>query len=172
MGAGEPVKDALTVPVTPDVLRECEVFLIEEACRLNEGRFDAWVDLFDDDGVYWVPSEPGQVSPHDTLSLFYESKALLRLRVQRLAHPLTHVQAPRSRTHHHVNSITAAELGDGCYVVRSLLLMLEWRAGEQTLFSARCSHELRRSDGGLRIISKRVDLLDCDAPHRAIAIPF
>ena len=169
MGAGGGAKE---VTRAPEVLRECEAFLFEEANRLDEGRFDAWVDLFDETGMYWVPSERAQISPQDTLSIFYESKALLRLRVQRLAHPLTHVQVPRSRTHHHISSVTAAELGGGRYLVRSLLLLMEWRAGEQTLFSARCSHELRRSEGGLCILSKRVDLLDCDAPHRAISVPF
>jgi benzoate/toluate 1,2-dioxygenase beta subunit len=172
MGAGEVVKDVPTLPVAPEVLRECEAFLFEEARRLDAGSFDAWVDLFDEAGSYWVPSEPGQASPHDTLSLFYESKPLLRLRMQRLSHPLTHVQAPRSRTHHHINNVTAGQHGDGRYLVRSLLLLLEWRAEEQTMYSARCCHELRRTDGGLRIIAKRVDLLDCDAPHRAISIPF
>ena len=175
MGAGEAAKDAkdaAMLPVAPAVLRECEAFLFEEARRLDEGRFEAWVDLFDDTGTYWVPSEPGQHSPQDTLSVFYESKALLRLRAQRLVHPLTHVQSPRWRTHHHINSVTATDLGGGRYMVRSLLLLIAWRAGEQKMFSASCSHELRRADGHLCIIAKRVDLLDCDAPHRAISVPF
>jgi len=31
---------------------------------------------------------------------------------------------------------------------------------------------LRRSPAGLQVALKRVDLLNCDAPHRAIAVPF
>lgn len=170
MGAGEAVNSV--TPVSAAVVREVEAFLLDEACCLDEGRFEAWVDLFDEEGIYWVPSEPGQVSPHDTLSIFYESRALLRLRAQRLVHPQTHVQVPRSRTHHHISGVSVTGPADGNYMVRSLLLLLEWRADEQRIFSARCSHVLRRVGGGLRIVSKRADLLDCDAPHRAISIPF
>ncbi len=159
-------------PVSPAILLEVQAFLIDEACRLDEGRFGEWVDLFNEDGVYWVPSEPGQASPDDMLSIFYESKALLRLRAQRLAHPQTHAQVPRSRTHHHINNVSVADLGAGRYMAYSLLLVVEWRAGEQTLFSARCRHELQRGGEGLRIAGKRVDLLNCDAPHRAISVPF
>lgn len=53
-----------------------------------------------------------------------------------------------------------------------MLLMVEWRNGTQRIFSACCNYQLRRSLAGLRILSKRVDLLDCDAPQRALVIPF
>ena len=130
--------------------------------------------------MYWVPSEPGQASPDSALSLFHETTPLLKLRARRLGHPQTHIQAPPARTHHHLSGIIGADVkggvggseGDIHYLVHSMLLMVEWRNGEHRLFSARCEHRLRRTPNGLRIAAKRVDLLNCDAPHRAIAIPF
>ena len=171
---GEPrlPSSAGTGPVAPDVLAELTQFVFEEARLLDERCFEEWVGLFDADGVYWVPAEPGQVSPDGSLSIFHETRPLLLLRARRLAHPQTHVQTPASRTHHHVSNLTAQDLGGDECVLCSMLLVVEWRGGEQRLFSARCSYRLRRSAHGWRIASKRVDLLDCDAPHRAISVPF
>ena len=56
---------------------ECEKFLVHEARLLDEGRFDEWLALFTADAWYWVPSEPNQASPRDTVSLIYDDRRLL-----------------------------------------------------------------------------------------------
>jgi benzoate/toluate 1,2-dioxygenase beta subunit len=173
MNMREPVPLAYAPrPATPEVLAELTRFAFAEARLLDARRFEEWVELFEANGVYWVPSEPDQASPDDTLSLFHETRPLLLLRARRLVHPQTHVQAPASRTHHHVGNLSAFDLEEGKYTLCSMLLLVEWREGAQRMFSARCTYRIQRTEAGLRIVSKRVDLLDCDAPHRAIAIPF
>lgn len=166
------LKAAAGGALAPGVLEELRTFAFEEARLLDDRRFEAWVDLFVADGVYWVPAEPGQAQAEGTLSLFHETRPLLQLRARRLSHPQTHIQAPPVRTHHHLNNLGGADLGGDMYLLRSMLLMVEWRNGEQRLFSAACEHRLRRTPAGLRIVLKRVELLNCDAPHRALAIPF
>lgn len=166
------LKTASGGALAPEVLDELRDFIFLEARLLDAGGFEAWVDLFAEDGVYWVPSEPGQAVPEGSLSLFHETKPILQLRARRLMHPQTHIQTPPVRTHHHLGNIGGEALGEGSYLLRSMLMMVEWRNGEQRLFSAACEHRLRRTPVGLRIVLKRVELLDCDAPHRALAIPF
>lgn len=147
---------------------ELEAFVLHEARLLDERRFAEWLALFADDGVYWVPTLPGQGSPQEALSLFYEPKPLLAMRVARLERTDAHIQAPPSRTVHHVSAIeTTHDLE-----VRSALVVAEWRAGEARWFAGRVLHRLRRSAEGLRIVLKRVDLIDSEAPQRAIAVPF
>jgi ethylbenzene dioxygenase beta subunit len=146
---------------------ELEAFVLREARLLDERRFSDWLALFAEDGVYWVPAAPGQASPQDALSLFHEPKPLLAMRVARLERPDMHAQAPVTRTIHHVSAVEVADLE-----VRSALLIAEWRAGESRWFAARVLHRLRREPAGLRIALKRVDLIDSEAPHRAIAVPF
>ena len=158
--------------LAPGVLDELRAFVHEEAHLLDTGRYEEWADLFAEDGVYWVPAERGQASPDGTLSLFHETRPLLQLRVRRLAHPQTHIQAPAVRTHHHLSNLCATDLGGVEYLLRATLLMVEWRNGEQRIFSAGCEYRLRRTAAGFRIVLKRVELLNCDAPHRALAIPF
>jgi benzoate/toluate 1,2-dioxygenase beta subunit len=147
---------------------ELQAFVLREARLLDERRFAAWLELFAEDGVYWVPTRPEQDSPQEALSLFYETRALLAMRVARLERPDLHAQAPPSRTVHHVGGIEIT----GEFEVRSALVVGEWRAGESRWFGGRVLHRLRREPQGLRIALKRVDLIDSEAPHRALTIPF
>ena len=147
---------------------ELEAFVLQEARLLDERRFSAWLELFAEDGVYWVPTLPQQSSPQEALSLFYEPRPLLAMRVARLERPDMHVQAPPSRTLHHVSAIEFSRDLE----VRSSLVVAECRAGETRWFAGRVLHRLRREAQGLRIVLKRVDLIDSEAPHRALAIPL
>ena len=147
---------------------ELEAFVVHEARLLDERRFAEWLALFAEDGVYWVPTLPGQSSPQEALSLFHEPKPLLAMRVARLERTDVHIQAPPSRTVHHVSAIETTDDLE----VRSALVVAEWRAGEARWFAGRVLHRLRRGAEGLRIVLKRVDLIDSEAPQRAIAVPF
>lgn len=147
---------------------ELEAFVLHEARLLDERRFADWLALFAADGIYWVPTRPGQRSPQEALSLFYETRALLAMRVARLERPDVHVQTPPSRTLHHVSAMEIA----GELDIRSCLIVAEWRAGDTRWFAGRVTHQLRREPAGLRIVLKRVDLIDSEAPQRALTIPF
>ena len=148
-------------------MSDVEAFVLREARLLDEQRYAEWLELFADDAIYWIPTRPGQQSPHDALSIVYEPKSLLAVRVERLSRREMHVQSPPSRTVHHVSALEVD--GDD---VRSSLIVAEWRAGESRFFSARVTHKLRKDAAGLRIVLKRVDLIDGEAPHRAIAVPL
>lgn len=148
-------------------MSEAEALVLREARLLDEQRYAEWLELFADDAVYWIPTRPGQESPHEALSIIYEPKSLLAMRVERLSRREMHVQSPPSRTVHHVSAVEVN--GDEA---RSSLIVAEWRMGESRFFSGRVLHRLRRGPGGLKIVLKRVDLIDGEAPHRAIAVPL
>ena len=153
-------------------------FVFEEARLLDERRFSEWLSLFADDGLYWVPSEPDQASPTDTLSLFCERKPLLAVRIERLAHPSHFSQVPATRTHHHVSGVLVERSTQPGidFVVRASLIVAESRAGDQRWFAGRTTHHLRTNPAAspypFEIALKRVDLINCDAPHRILAVPF
>jgi benzoate/toluate 1,2-dioxygenase beta subunit len=152
--------------------QECEAFLVHEARLLDEARFDEWLALFTPDAQYWVPSEPGQESPHETVSLMYDDRRLLETRVRRLASPRIYSQEPRSRTSRIVANATLEAAGADHVVVRSKFMMIEFRRNEQRLFGGTCLHRLVRRDGALRIRLKRIDLVNCDAPLDGLVVPF
>ncbi len=155
-------------------LQPVEAFLIDEARLLDERRFEDWLGLFTDDGWYWVPIEPDQDNPHDTISLIYDDRRLLETRIRRLAHPSAHAQTPASRTSRIIANVTAEDqAADGAdLVIRSKFQMIEYRRDTQRLFAGTCRHGLVEADGGFRIRWKRVDLVNCDSMHDGISVPF
>ena len=154
-------------------VRTCEQFLIHEARLLDEGRFDEWLSLFTDEASYWVPSEPGQANPLETVSLIYDDRRLLETRVRRLASPRIYSQEPRSRTSRIVTNVTIEDDTDPtATLVRSKFMLIEFRRNDQRLFGGTCFHRLITVGGEIRIASKRVELVNCDAPLDGIVVPF
>jgi benzoate/toluate 1,2-dioxygenase beta subunit len=153
-------------------IHRCEQFVLHEALLLDEARFDEWLALFPLDGWYWVPSEPGQSDPHDTVSLIYDDRRLLETRIRRLASPRMYSQEPRSRTSRMVGNVTIEDAEGRAATVRSKFVMIEYRREQQRLFTGTAWHRLVQIDGAIRIAWKRVDLINCDAPLDGITQPF
>src|SRR5262245_9831062 len=153
---------------------ECEQFLVHEARLLDEGRFDEWLALFTVDAWYWVPSQPQQTSPHETVSLIYDDRRLLETRVRRLASPRIYSQEPRSRTSRIIANVTVEERSEdvSACTVRSKFMLLEYRREAQTTYGGTAHHRLIATQAGIRIAWKRVDLLNCDAVLDGIVVPF
>ena len=153
---------------------EIEQFLFEEARLLDERRFGEWLELFARDAVYWVPTSPEESAPGEALALFHETRALLAMRISRLERSDSHAQAPPARTLHQVSGVQVRASADPRWEIeaRSTLVVAERRAGDARWFAGRAMHGLRRESGAWRIVLKRVDLIDSDAPHRALAVPF
>src|SRR5215467_3536607 len=151
-----------------------EEFIVHEARLLDERRFRDWMALFAEDGTYWVPAISDQVSPFDQASLFYDDRELMKTRVDRLEHPLIHVQTPPSRTAHLVGNIMIeqADAAKSEFVVGSTVIMVEYRDEAQRVFAGRQHHRLRLVAEGFRIVQKRVDLINCDSAFEAIAVPI
>lgn len=172
MGAGTVARAA------PDdaLSRSVERFLYREARLLDEQRFDDWLALFDPHGTYWVPASWRQPDPVGHVSLFFEDRNLLQVRINRLHHRATATMQPPSRTLHHVSNVLVDDDRDaaGRVVVGSALLVVDHRLDDQRLFAARCRHVLAADGADWRIWAKRVDLLDCDRAtgHLRINIPF
>jgi 3-phenylpropionate/cinnamic acid dioxygenase small subunit len=154
-------------------VKECEQFLIHEARLLDEARFDDWLALFTNEATYWVPSEPDQSSPFDTVSLMYDDRRLLETRVRRLASPRIYSQEPRSRTSRVVTNVSVEESGTRAGArVRSKFTIVEYRRGQQRLFAGTYFHHLVAMEDRIRIAAKRVDLVNCDAAMDGLVIPF
>jgi 3-phenylpropionate/cinnamic acid dioxygenase small subunit len=140
-------------------------FVIAEARLLDELSFDDWLQLFADDGTYWMPLAHGQTDPRLHASLMYEDKLLLQVRVERLRGARTFSQQPRSRCHHLLQTPTVESRDEaaGVYTTRTAFHYVETRLDEQTLYAGWATHTLVSQGGVLRIRLKRVDLVNCDA---------
>lgn len=151
-----------------------ELFLIHEGRLLDDRRFEDWMALFTEDGLYWVPSTPDQQDPYQNASLFFDDRELMKTRIDRLGHPHIHVQTPPSRTNHMVGNVIVEEADEaaGVYLVSSSMWMAEYRLDVQRIFTGRQFHRLKKQADGFRIALKRVHLINCDSAFEAMAVPI
>ena len=147
-------------------------FVVREARLLDQQRLEDWLDLFTEDGHYWMPVEWGQSDSRLTTSLMYEDKLLLKIRIDRLKGKATYSQSPRSRCHHVLQQPQVDERDDTerRYVTWTPLHYVESRAEEQKLYAAWATHHLTVIDDEIRIRLKRVDLVNCDAALGSIQL--
>jgi len=158
--------------MTTHVLTQIESFLIQEAKILDERRWDDWLDLFAEDGWYWVPIEEGQTDPKNTVSLMYDDRQLLETRVRRLAAGTLHAQTPISRTSRIVTNATLEEQADDTHIVRSKFQMIEYRRDKQRIFGGTQWHALEKARDGFLLKWKKVELVNCDSMMDGLTIPF
>lgn len=156
-------------------LEELRDFIEHEAELLDEQRFDDWAALYADDAVYWAPAARDQSSWLNHVSLLYDDKHTIKIRVQRLNHPMIHCQDPRSTCVRVLSNFKldwASDDGDQ-YRVRSKFIMLEDRPGaDRRFFGGRLTHTLRRCGDRLEIVLKKVELTNCDQAFPMLTQPF
>ncbi len=141
-------------------------FVYREAELLDERQYQRWLDLFAEDGRYWIPAQPGQTDARLQVSLMLEDKLLLRARIERLGGERTFSQQPESRGLHVLQrpTVTAMNQERGVFGLRTRYLYIETRATLQHTFACTAQHTLACSGGALKIVEKRIDLLNADAP--------
>jgi benzoate/toluate 1,2-dioxygenase beta subunit len=153
---------------------EVEQFLYREAELLDRGRYDDWLALFTPDCLYWVPLEANQSDGIETTSIIHDDFRLLEVRVKQYRHPRAHARTPFARTVHQVGNVTLGgqDTAGGEVTVRSSLVMVEFRNERQRTWGALVEHRLRRTERGLAIARKRIDLVNSEAELDGIAVLF
>lgn len=151
---------------------EAEALLFQECRMLDDLRYEEWLTLFTEDGLYWLPIVDGEPEGAPKLiSILFDDAQRRSERVYRTLHTPVLDQAPRSRTVHMVTNVEVFESESGPRVLCNLLVT-ELRPGgpqqaglnETRILPARCEYRLRRVDGDWRITLKKVLLLEADQP--------
>ncbi len=141
-----------------------EQFLYRQAEVLDAKQWQAYIDLFTTDGVYWMPADPADKHWDGIPSIFAEDKNLMTVRMKRVLHPDAWSQRPLWGTNHVVgNVIIEKESPNGDVVVRSRFHMLELRRDNVRHFAGSYVHQLRKTAGGYRIKAQRVDMTNAQA---------
>ncbi len=155
-------------------LEAAERLLYLECEYLNLGRYDEWLALFGEDCLYWAPLAPGQDDADSHSSLFHENRALMRMRIDRVAHQAAHSLAGGIRTSRTVGPAALREIDkeNGDWIVERRFQMIERQGGRTRNFAGRFTYRLASGGQSFRIREKRVDLIDCDAPHEPLEVFF
>jgi 3-phenylpropionate/cinnamic acid dioxygenase small subunit len=143
---------------------QVEQFLYHEAQLMDEHRFDEWLALWTQPALYWVPSNRDEIDPKREVSLIYDDWVRIQLRIARLKSGFAHAQEPRSRMRRLISNIEIEEAPDNDIIAQSNFILAELRRGKQDLFAGRTTHRLRPDSGALKIVSKKVLLINNDEP--------
>jgi 3-phenylpropionate/cinnamic acid dioxygenase small subunit len=140
---------------------QVEQFIFHEARLMDENRYDEWLELWDDNALYWVPSNRDDLDPQREVSLIYDDRIRLGARILRLKSGAAYAQDPKSRMRRVISNIELAE-ADGEITTESNFMLAELRRGKQDIFAGRTIHRLRLKDGAFRMAYKKVMLVNND----------
>ncbi|HMN82821.1 MAG TPA: aromatic-ring-hydroxylating dioxygenase subunit beta [Burkholderiaceae bacterium] len=147
-----------------DLQREVEQFLFHQSELLDGKHWAQYIDLFDEQGVYWMPATQEQTEWEGSPSIFAEDRAMMEIRMGRVLHPNAWSQAPMWETNHLVGNVAIESAGPDGLHVRSRFQMMELRRDAIRHFGGTYRHHLVRDAGGaLKIRLQRVDLFNGQA---------
>ena len=140
---------------------DCLRLLELEARLLDQARYEDWLALYAEHCVIWVPAAEKAGDPRREVAIYFDDRRRLEDRIYRLRTGKAWSQVPASRT---VRLVTNIEVfaAENKLMVRSNLLISEFRAGETRLVAAWCAHRI----GGGKIEAKQINLVDRDQSLR------
>ena len=145
--------------------REVESLLYRQSEYLDSKAWDQYIDLFAEDGLYWMPPAPHYTTWEGQPSIFIEDRDLMTVRARRVMHPRAWSQQAEWTTNHVVSNVFIERTDDNEVHVRSRFHMMELRRDEIRHFGGTYRHDLRRTSDGLKIRLQRVDLFNSQAPY-------
>lgn len=144
----------------------CELVALE-AHKLDEQNWDAWINLYTEDAVFWIPAWIDESTltsdPQKELSFIYlEGRAFLEERVHRIRSGRSIASIPVPRTAHLVTSSIVEPEGDGGLLVRSIWSSHIYLHKENTVvtYAGRYEHSLVVEQNALRIKKKKIILIN------------
>lgn len=139
-------------------------FVYAEARLLDDRRLEDWLDLFAEDGRYWLPAEWPATDPLLQPSFLYEDRFLLDVRIRRLAGKKTYSQKPPSRGVHVLQrpTVEAMDASANLYKTYTPFHYVEARGEDREFYDGWAHHELTHVDGALKIRLKKIDLVNID----------
>ena len=147
-----------------ELLHAIEQFLFREARYEDEHRYQEWEALWDDDGVYWVPANGDDIDPEQQMSIIYDNRSRIGLRVKQLLTGKHHTQSPQSRLRRVISNVEMLGEDEKGIRVAANTIVFESNQRSDTIWGARLEYVLRPMEGDFRIAFKKVALVNNDKP--------
>jgi 3-phenylpropionate/cinnamic acid dioxygenase small subunit len=143
-------------------MQQVTAFIYREARLQDDHAYDAWEALWTDDGVYWIPANGDDIDPETQMSIVYDNRSRIALRIKQFHTGKRHSQTPQSRLRRIVSNIEILEDNGGELRVTSNAMIFESNLRADTVWAARNEYLLRRCADGLRMARKKVMLVNND----------
>ena len=166
----EALKDSAVATVDHDTRQAVEDLLFRQSEALDRKEWEAFIDLFTREGVYWIPAEPHHKTWKGMPSICTEDKDLMSMRLKRLRHPRAWSQLTSWGTSHVVGNVRVEPIAPDSsrIVARSRFHMMEYRRDEVRHFAGSYEHTLVAVADGFRIALQRVDLVNAEGPFEYV----
>jgi len=156
---------------------EARRFLYEEAEKIDDREFDAWLEMMTEDIRYRIParqtrSEGGKGEFRGDAHHVDDNRFMLETRVERLETEHAWAEQPRSRTRHFVSNVRVVEASDAEMEVKSNLLLHINRGDdpESHRISGERQDVLRKVDGAWKLDDRTVYLDHATLPLGKISV--
>lgn len=158
------------VTLPADLQRSVEQFLYAQSEHLDARRWAEFIELFTDDGVYWMPPGPEYTTWDGMPAIFAEDRDMMTVRMKRVTHPHAWSQQAEWGTNHVVSNVTIEKVDSksGDVHVRSRFHMMELRRDDLRHFGGTYRHHLKRTKDGWKIKLQRVDMVNAQAPYEYV----
>ena len=157
----------------PALRDACRRLLEKEARHLQQADYEAWLALYAEQCLYWVPAEPVAGDPRKVITIAFDDRRRLEDRVYRLQLACAWSQQPPSRTVRMVGNVEVFTTPEkNVFMVRSNMLTSEFRIAETRIWNGWCCHRIRLAADNFSIQLKQVNLVDCDQNLRNPSIIF
>lgn len=145
--------------------------LFREARLLDSGDWTAWVEMYCEEAVYWVPSWLDEYDitsdPATQVSLIYhDSRRGLEERIARIESRKSITALPLPRTVHQISNLEAAEVGRGhisCHAVFSVHTY-DPRVAKSDVRHGRYQHTLIQTNKEWKIARKKIIVVNDRLP--------
>ena len=144
------------------LINEVSQFLYREARLQDTHEYDDWEALWTSDGVYWVPANGDDIDPETQMSIIYDNRSRIALRIKQFHTGKRHTQAPRSRLGRVLSNVEIIEASGDEIRVAANAMVFESNLRAETVWCTRNEYLLRREEGGLRMARKKVVLVNND----------
>ena len=149
--------------MTPDSVLFAAMSVINlEGDLLDQGEFNAWLDLWQRDGLYVVPIDPNETDFKNTLNYACDDHHMREKRVKRLYSGESISTTPRARTLRTLSRFRLLESREDLIVVRGAQSLWEHRKGHNRHYAADITWHLAPQEGRLLITRKVIRLVNSD----------
>ena len=142
------------------LLDEVTQWVYREARLQDEHRFDEWEALWTDDAIYWVPANGEGGNPEEQMSIIYDNRSRIALRIRQFHTGKRYSQSPQSRLRRVVANIEILAHNGAELSVGANMLLFETSRRGNVHWGARNTYVLRRTTEGWRMARKTVALVN------------
>ncbi len=147
-----------------ELLEDVTQFIYLEARLQDNHDYDAWEALWTDDGIYWIPANGEGTDPENEMSIIYDNRSRISLRIKQFHTGKRFSQTPQSRLRRLVSNIEILQNEGGEVVATANAMVFESATRGDQVWVSRNEYKLRRVDSQWRMAGKKVILVNNEKP--------